>query len=247
MTSLRKILHLNDDHSPLPLPPPSPHNKRDPAPAFSGSDTPNDAVKRYVDKPSSLPGPQRKDINQAASAGHTDTKRGSSPRPVESTTSISQPGPSGATDPRPSSAPKSDSFSSSSSSSSRPSSTSASSSTPSQSAAQSQSQSQSQSVPATSRQSTRDKTSNTMDNSAEFFQLSHFPPVGLQRPFHPHINHANIPIKLTPKTRRISRAQKGLPVHVCDLCNPFKTFTRAEHLRYGKCLVLVFNIESYVC
>ena len=237
MTSLRKILHLNDDRSSLPLPSPSPHNKRDPAPATSGSETPNDAVKEYVDKPSSLPGSERKDINQASPAGHADTKRGSSPRPVESTTSISQPDPSGATDPRPSSAPKSD-LSSSSSSSSRPSSTSASSSTPSQSAALSQSQSQSQSVSASSRQSTRDKTSNTMNNPVGFFQLSPFPPAGLQRPFHPHINHANIPIKLTPKTRRISKAQKGLPVHVCDLCNPPKTFTRAEHLRYGNCFGL---------
>ncbi|KAL2149160.1 hypothetical protein VTH82DRAFT_8508 [Thermothelomyces myriococcoides] len=37
--------------------------------------------------------------------------------------------------------------------------------------------------------------------------------------------------RMTPKTRRISKAKKGLPVHVCDICQPPKIFTRAEHLR----------------
>ncbi|PHH72831.1 hypothetical protein CDD83_4862 [Cordyceps sp. RAO-2017] len=37
--------------------------------------------------------------------------------------------------------------------------------------------------------------------------------------------------KLTPVTKRVSRAKKGLAVHTCDLCRPPKTFTRAEHLR----------------
>ncbi|KAI1331743.1 hypothetical protein F5Y16DRAFT_359143 [Xylariaceae sp. FL0255] len=41
----------------------------------------------------------------------------------------------------------------------------------------------------------------------------------------------NIPVKLTPITRRVSRARKGVPVHVCETCKPPKTFTRAEHLR----------------
>lgn len=40
-----------------------------------------------------------------------------------------------------------------------------------------------------------------------------------------------IPVKYTPVTGRISRAKKGVPVHTCDICNPAKTFTRAEHLR----------------
>ncbi|KAI1816243.1 hypothetical protein GGS20DRAFT_245829 [Poronia punctata] len=39
------------------------------------------------------------------------------------------------------------------------------------------------------------------------------------------------PVKLTPITGRVSRAKKGVRVHVCDKCNPPKTFTRAEHLR----------------
>ncbi|KAI1438467.1 hypothetical protein GGR50DRAFT_640079 [Xylaria sp. CBS 124048] len=41
----------------------------------------------------------------------------------------------------------------------------------------------------------------------------------------------SVPVKLTPITRRVSRAKKGVPVHVCDICKPSKTFTRAEHLR----------------
>ncbi|KAI0179191.1 hypothetical protein GGR52DRAFT_295974 [Hypoxylon sp. FL1284] len=41
----------------------------------------------------------------------------------------------------------------------------------------------------------------------------------------------SVPVKLTPITGRVSRAKKGVPVHTCDICNPPKTFTRAEHLR----------------
>ncbi|KAG9250199.1 putative C2H2 finger domain protein [Emericellopsis atlantica] len=40
------------------------------------------------------------------------------------------------------------------------------------------------------------------------------------------------PVKLTPITGRVSRAKKGVPVHICDICQ--KTFTRAEHLRRHK-------------
>jgi hypothetical protein len=42
---------------------------------------------------------------------------------------------------------------------------------------------------------------------------------------------AEIPVKYTPVTGRISRAKKGVPVHTCEICRPVKTFTRAEHLR----------------
>lgn len=38
-------------------------------------------------------------------------------------------------------------------------------------------------------------------------------------------------VKLTPVTGRVSRAKKGMPVHICEMCHPPKTFTRAEHLR----------------
>ncbi|KAH8840318.1 hypothetical protein MCOR27_004141 [Pyricularia oryzae] len=50
------------------------------------------------------------------------------------------------------------------------------------------------------------------------------------RPLQPQ-THLESPIRLTPITGRISRARKGQPVHVCDICRPAKTFTRAEHLR----------------
>ncbi|TLS24669.1 hypothetical protein PpBr36_08122 [Pyricularia pennisetigena] len=50
------------------------------------------------------------------------------------------------------------------------------------------------------------------------------------RPLQPQ-THLESPIRLTPITGRISRARKGQPVHVCDVCRPAKTFTRAEHLR----------------
>ncbi|KAI3316767.1 hypothetical protein HD806DRAFT_419274 [Xylariaceae sp. AK1471] len=41
----------------------------------------------------------------------------------------------------------------------------------------------------------------------------------------------SVPVKLTPITGRVSRAKKGVPVHVCEICKPPKTFTRPEHLR----------------
>jgi hypothetical protein len=63
-------------------------------------------------------------------------------------------------------------------------------------------------------------------------------------------------VRLTPITKRVSRAKKGVPVHVCETCRPAKVsyydslrgifekrkecscwlsqiFTRAEHLRYA--------------
>ncbi|KAI0201898.1 hypothetical protein F4808DRAFT_449943 [Astrocystis sublimbata] len=51
------------------------------------------------------------------------------------------------------------------------------------------------------------------------------------RPMTSGPGESNIPIKLTPVTGRVSRAKKGVPVHVCNDCKPPKTFTRAEHLR----------------
>ncbi|KAK5661675.1 hypothetical protein OQA88_9775 [Cercophora sp. LCS_1] len=52
----------------------------------------------------------------------------------------------------------------------------------------------------------------------------------MSRPMPPHAP-ADLPMRLTPITGRVSRAKKGVPVHVCDICKPAKTFTRAEHLR----------------
>lgn len=50
------------------------------------------------------------------------------------------------------------------------------------------------------------------------------------RPMPPHPPNES-PVRLTPITGRISRAKKGQPVHICEVCRPPKTFTRAEHLR----------------
>jgi len=33
---------------------------------------------------------------------------------------------------------------------------------------------------------------------------------------------ADVPVKYTPVTGRISRAKKGVPVHTCDICRPVK-------------------------
>ncbi|KAI2605999.1 uncharacterized protein GGS25DRAFT_523668 [Hypoxylon fragiforme] len=51
------------------------------------------------------------------------------------------------------------------------------------------------------------------------------------RPMGASPGEGSVPVKLTPVTRRVSRAKKGMPVHTCETCNPPKTFTRAEHLR----------------
>ncbi|KAI3318015.1 hypothetical protein HD806DRAFT_513428 [Xylariaceae sp. AK1471] len=64
---------------------------------------------------------------------------------------------------------------------------------------------------------------------------SSMPPSGRSnvssRPVSNATGEGNIPVKLTPITGRVSRAKKGVPVHVCEICKPAKTFTRAEHLR----------------
>ncbi|KAI1130075.1 hypothetical protein F5Y10DRAFT_135936 [Nemania abortiva] len=51
------------------------------------------------------------------------------------------------------------------------------------------------------------------------------------RPMSNASGESSIPVRLTPVTGRVSRAKKGVPVHICDICKPSKTFTRAEHLR----------------
>ncbi|KAI2463625.1 hypothetical protein F4781DRAFT_440388 [Annulohypoxylon bovei var. microspora] len=57
------------------------------------------------------------------------------------------------------------------------------------------------------------------------------PPSMPSRPMGNVPSDGSFPVKLTPITKRVSRAKKGVPVHTCDLCKPPKTFTRAEHLR----------------
>ncbi|KAK3994636.1 hypothetical protein QBC44DRAFT_236024 [Cladorrhinum sp. PSN332] len=54
---------------------------------------------------------------------------------------------------------------------------------------------------------------------------------GPMRPMPQQPPTSDMHVRLTPITGRVSRAKKGVPVHVCDVCKPHKTFTRAEHLR----------------
>ncbi|KAI7760234.1 hypothetical protein LZL87_007527 [Fusarium oxysporum] len=49
------------------------------------------------------------------------------------------------------------------------------------------------------------------------------------RPFTTGAATGEVHVKLTPITRKISKAKKGVPVHTCNQCP--KTFSRAEHLR----------------
>jgi len=42
------------------------------------------------------------------------------------------------------------------------------------------------------------------------------------RPISNAAGESNIPVKLTPVTKRVSRAKKGVPVHICEKCNPRK-------------------------
>lgn len=44
----------------------------------------------------------------------------------------------------------------------------------------------------------------------------------LQRPMPLRPPAAQLPPRITPKTGRVSKAQKGLPVHVCNICTPPK-------------------------
>ncbi|KAI1116331.1 hypothetical protein F5Y14DRAFT_78173 [Nemania sp. NC0429] len=64
---------------------------------------------------------------------------------------------------------------------------------------------------------------------------SNMPPSGRSsvssRPMSSAPGESDVPIRLTPVTGRVSRAKKGVAVHVCDICKPAKTYTRAEHLR----------------
>lgn len=42
------------------------------------------------------------------------------------------------------------------------------------------------------------------------------------RPMSSAPGESSIPVKLTPITGRVSRAKKGVPVHICDVCKPPK-------------------------
>ncbi|KFX87503.1 hypothetical protein O988_09383 [Pseudogymnoascus sp. VKM F-3808] len=51
------------------------------------------------------------------------------------------------------------------------------------------------------------------------------------RPSLPRGLESEQPVRYTPVTGRVSKAKKGQPVHVCELCEEPRAFTRAEHLR----------------
>ncbi|KAJ4212165.1 hypothetical protein NW759_011857 [Fusarium solani] len=80
----------------------------------------------------------------------------------------------------------------------------------------------------TNRNMTSRRRSNT---SLDSLELSNQPGPSSNAPMRPFTaGVGNEPhVKLTPITRKISKAKKGVPVHTCDRCP--KTFSRAEHLR----------------
>ncbi|KAF4458020.1 hypothetical protein F53441_174 [Fusarium austroafricanum] len=71
--------------------------------------------------------------------------------------------------------------------------------------------------------------SNTSADSNEFSYQSGPPSNTPMRPFTAGAATSEPHVKLTPITRKISKAKKGVPVHTCNQCP--KTFSRAEHLR----------------
>ncbi|KAK4676725.1 hypothetical protein QC764_402760 [Podospora pseudoanserina] len=91
--------------------------------------------------------------------------------------------------------------------------------------------------PATARPSVRRRSTtstDSMDRSGGYGSPASSSSMGggPMRPMPPHPQPSDaVPMRLTPITGRVSRAKKGVPVHVCELCKPAKTFTRAEHLR----------------
>ena len=48
------------------------------------------------------------------------------------------------------------------------------------------------------------------------------PPNHPIRPMPPNTSGSELPVKLTPITGRVSRAKKGVPVHICEICRPPK-------------------------
>jgi len=81
----------------------------------------------------------------------------------------------------------------------------------------------------TARQSTRRRRSSTSTDSMDRSRYGSVPSSssmagGLQRPMPLHPASAQFTPKITPKTGRVSKAKKGLPVHVCDICRPPKVW-----------------------
>lgn len=53
------------------------------------------------------------------------------------------------------------------------------------------------------------------------------------RPMRSQSHTSELPMRLTPITGRVSRAKKGIPVHVCDICRPSKA--RRLHMSCKYC------------
>jgi hypothetical protein len=78
----------------------------------------------------------------------------------------------------------------------------------------------------TARQSTR-RPSTTSTDSMDRSRYGSVPSSssmagGLQRPLPPYPSTPQFAPKITPKTGRVSKAKKGLPVHICEICRPPK-------------------------
>lgn len=82
--------------------------------------------------------------------------------------------------------------------------------------------------PATARPSVRRRSTtstDSMDRSGGYGSPASSSSMGggPMRPMPPHPQPSDaVPMRLTPITGRVSRAKKGVPVHVCELCKPAK-------------------------
>ncbi|KAI9172371.1 hypothetical protein HJFPF1_01873 [Paramyrothecium foliicola] len=74
---------------------------------------------------------------------------------------------------------------------------------------------------------------------------------GPARPGASRVSGADVPLKLTPVTRKVSRARKGVPVHVCEQCRPHKVcaqpLTRAINLAINHLIGLVPSQDVTRC
>ncbi|KEY69978.1 hypothetical protein S7711_03996 [Stachybotrys chartarum IBT 7711] len=94
---------------------------------------------------------------------------------------------------------------------------------------------------------TRRRSNTSVDSMESIYNQTYHqagPSHAAARPFMAAGNTQEPSVKLTPVTGRVSRAKKGVPVHICDQCRPPKTFTRAEHLRRHQ---LSHSPPSLVC
>jgi hypothetical protein len=197
MASLSFIMDVNDDHPSDTRPPLN--NKRDKgANNLTRAGQLHDAPSNPQADPSNVSSPRlattdAQDINQAAPVGQT-RRRGTPSRGQKSVAATAQAGKGARTG----------GVIAVSSSSSSP--------------------------PSLSAPTTRQSTRRTKTTSNDPMDRSRYGPApssfsmgrNLQRPMPVHPAAAQFTPKITPKTGRVSKAKKGLPVHVCEICNPPK-------------------------